>query len=101
MNNKFRCNCPITSALDILGDKWTLVIIKQMLLQDKKTFKDFTNSEEAIATNILTVRMKNLVELNLVSKKQASFEQKVSLLSFDRERTFYSTNNYRISTLGW
>ena len=68
MNNKFRCNCPITSALDILGDKWTLVIIKQMLLQDKKTFKDFTTSEEAIATNILTVRMKNLVELNLVSK---------------------------------
>jgi DNA-binding HxlR family transcriptional regulator len=68
MNNKFRCTCPITSALDILGDKWTLVIIKQLLLQDKKTFKDFTDSEEAIATNILTVRMKKLVELNLVSK---------------------------------
>ena len=68
MNKKFRCNCPITSSLDILGDKWTLVIIKHLLLQDKKTFKDFTNSEEAIATNILTVRMKKLVELNLVSK---------------------------------
>ena len=76
MNNKFRCNCPITSALDILGDKWTLVIIKQMLLQDKKTFKDFTNSEEAIATNILTVRMKNLVELNLVSKSKLPSNKK-------------------------
>ena len=36
MNNNFRCNCPITSALDIVGDKWTLVIIKQMLLEGKK-----------------------------------------------------------------
>ena len=78
MNNKFRCNCPITSALDILGDKWTLVIIKHLLLQDKKTFKDFTNSEEAIATNILTVRMKKLDELNLVSKiKQPSNKNSV------------------------
>ena len=76
MNNKFRCNCPITSALDILGDKWTLVIIKQMLLQDKKTFKDFTNSEKAIATNILTVRMKNLVEFKLVIKKKNTFKKK-------------------------
>ena len=39
MTNKFRCNCPITSALDILGDKWTLVIIKQMLLEGKRTLK--------------------------------------------------------------
>ncbi len=100
MNNKFRCNCPITSALDILGDKWTLVIIKQMLLQNKKTFKDFTNSEEAIATNILTVRMKNLVG-RISYQKVCFLRTKVSLLSFDRERTFYSTNNYRISTLGW
>lgn len=68
MKNNFRCDCPITSAIDIIGDKWTLVIIKQMLLQGKETFKDFTDSEEAIATNILTARMKNLVELNLVSK---------------------------------
>ena len=61
MKNNFRCDCPLTSAIDIIGDKWTLVIIKQMLLQNKETFKDFTDSEEAIATNILTVRMKNLI----------------------------------------
>ena len=70
MKNNFRCDCPLTSAIDILGDKWTLVIIKQMLLQNKETFKDFTDSEEAIATNILTVRMKNLIELNLVTKSK-------------------------------
>ena len=66
--NNFRCDCPITSALDVVGDKWTLVIVKQMLLQGKETFKDFTDSEEAIATNILTLRMKKLLDLKLVSK---------------------------------
>ena len=53
MNSSFRCDCPITSALDIVGDKWTLVIIKQILLEGKQTFKDFSESDEAIATNIL------------------------------------------------
>ena len=39
MAHSFRCDCPITSALDVLGDKWTLVIVKQMLIDGKKTFK--------------------------------------------------------------
>ena len=43
METKFRCNCPFTSALDILGDKWMLVIVKQMLIENKQTFKDFTD----------------------------------------------------------
>ena len=60
MELKFRCDCPITSAIDILGDKWMLVIIKQMLVQGKKTFKDFMECDEGIATNILTVKLKQL-----------------------------------------
>ena len=68
MNNKFRCNCPITSALDIVGDRWTLVIIKQMLIEGKKTFKDFSESEEAIATNILSSRLKMLEEFCIITK---------------------------------
>ena len=39
LNKLFRCDCPVTSALDVVGDKWTLVIIKLMLLEYKKTFK--------------------------------------------------------------
>ena len=42
----FRCDCPVTSALDIVGDKWTLVIVKLMLLEQKKTFKEFSESDE-------------------------------------------------------
>jgi DNA-binding HxlR family transcriptional regulator len=60
INEDFRCNCPVTSALDLLGDKWSLVIIKQMLLQECRTFKDFSESTEAIAPNILSARLKKL-----------------------------------------
>jgi DNA-binding HxlR family transcriptional regulator len=48
MKHKFRCDCPFTSALDILGDKWMLVIVKQMLVEGKETFKDFIESDEAM-----------------------------------------------------
>ena len=70
MNMKFRCDCPFTSALDVLGDKWMLVIIKQMLIENKETFKDFTESDEAIATNILSSKLKQLEEFGLITKSK-------------------------------
>ena len=79
MDIKFRCQCPITSALDILGDKWILVIIKQMLIEDKKTFKDFTESDEAIATNILASKLKCLEELGIITKTQLPDNKKTNL----------------------
>ena len=79
METKFRCNCPFTSALDILGDRWMLVIVKQMLIEGKETFKDFTEAEEAIATNILTTRLKLLEELGIVIKTKLPNNKKTSL----------------------
>lgn len=68
MKDYFRCKCPITSALDIVGDKWSLVIIKQMLFEKKSTFKHFSESEESIATNILSTRLKMLEEYEIIRK---------------------------------
>ena len=79
MNNDFRCNCPITSALDIVGDKWTLVIIKQMLLERKKTFKDFSESDEAIASNILSSRLKMLEEYKIIRKEKLPHNKKSNI----------------------
>ncbi len=79
MDFKFRCDCPFTSALDVLGDKWILVIVKQMLVEDKETFKDFTESEEAIATNILSVKLKLLEELGIVTKTKRPNNKKTNL----------------------
>ena len=79
MKNSFRCNCPITTALDIVGDKWTLVIIKQMLLEGKKTFKDLSESDEAIASNILSSRLKMLEEYKMISKEKLPHNKKTNI----------------------
>lgn len=79
MSIDFRCNCPFTSALDVLGDKWMLVIVKQMLIEDKTTFKDFTESEEAIATNILSAKLKLLEQLGIVLKVKRPNNKKTNL----------------------
>ena len=81
MEKKFRCNCPITSALDVIGDKWTLVIIKQMLIEEKQTFKDFLESDEAIATNILSTRLKMLEEFKIITKSKLPNNKKVNIYS--------------------
>ncbi len=75
----FRCDCPISSAIDVLGDKWMLVIVKQMLMENKETFKDFTSSEEAIATNILSTKLKLLEEAGIITKNRMPNNKKTKL----------------------
>lgn len=79
MKTNFRCNCPITSALDIVGDKWSLVIIKQMLFEGKNTFKDFTESKESIASNILSSRLKMLEEFSIIKKTKLPGNKKTNV----------------------
>jgi len=75
----FRCECPITSVLDVLGDKWTLVIVKMMLLEDRRTFKDFTDGDASIATNILASRLKMLEAHAIVTKNKLPDNKKVNI----------------------
>ncbi|HVN96393.1 MAG TPA: helix-turn-helix domain-containing protein [Syntrophorhabdaceae bacterium] len=63
-----RSLCPISSALDLMGDKWTLLIIRDLLFLQKNTFKEFALSDEKIATNILSDRLSRLETLGIVSK---------------------------------
>lgn len=61
-----RSVCPIACTLDVLGDKWTLLIVRDMLC-GKARYKDFLRSPERIATNILADRLERLVEHRLVA----------------------------------
>ena len=79
MKHKFRCDCPFTSALDVLGDRWMLVIVKLMLLDFKETFKDFMESDEAIATNILSAKLKLLEEFQIITKSKRPNNKKTNL----------------------
>jgi|TARA_X000000368_G_scaffold189954_1_gene149793 DNA-binding HxlR family transcriptional regulator len=77
-NKFFRCTCPVTSALDIVGDKWTLVVIKLMLLEQKKTFKEFSESDESIAPSILSNRLKTLEKIGFIVKQKLPDNQKTN-----------------------
>ena len=76
MKNIFRSRCPLASTLDIVGDKWSLLIIRDMLLQGKKTFKEFSISPEKIAPGILSSRLKWLEENELITKQKLPFNKK-------------------------
>lgn len=57
-----RSNCPISYCLDFVGDRWTLLILRDVLIAKKKHFKEFATSGEGIASNLLSSRLKMLVD---------------------------------------
>jgi DNA-binding HxlR family transcriptional regulator len=64
-----RSPCPVTNTLDAIGDKWTLLIIRDLLFFGKKRYKDFAASPESIPTNILAHRLKHLGKEGIINKK--------------------------------
>ena len=79
MKNKFRSGCPIASTLDVVGDKWSLLIIRDMLLKHKRTFKEISNSDEKIAPSILSARLKLLESYKLITKTKIPENKKENI----------------------
>ena len=79
MTNKFRSGCPISSTLEVVGDKWSLLIIRDMLIKHKKTFKDISNSDERIAPSILSARLKLLESIHLIFKTKTAENKKENI----------------------
>ena len=57
---KRRSGCPLNASVEILGDRWSLLIIRDMMLRNFRTYKEFLESHERIATNILADRLRRL-----------------------------------------
>jgi DNA-binding HxlR family transcriptional regulator len=70
--SSLRSRCPIAGALDLLGDRWTLLVIRDLLLYDKRRFAEFLASPERIATNILADRLERLERCGLVERRPAA-----------------------------
>jgi DNA-binding HxlR family transcriptional regulator len=79
MQNEFRSTCPVASALDIIGDKWSLLIMRDMLTTGKKTFKEFLKCQEGIAPGILSARLKWLEKNRLITKQKLPQNQKENI----------------------
>jgi DNA-binding HxlR family transcriptional regulator len=65
-----RSECPISSSLDIWGDKWSLLIVRDLMYSTKRTYGDFLKSEEKIATNILASRLQMLEANGIILKEE-------------------------------
>lgn len=63
-----RSHCPIGFALDVFGDKWTLLIVRDLLFKGKRRYGEFADSEEGIATNILADRLAKLESHGLIAR---------------------------------
>ncbi|MDA7558615.1 helix-turn-helix transcriptional regulator [Flavobacteriaceae bacterium] len=79
MKKKFRSGCPVSSSLDVVGDKWSLLIIRDMLVKHKKTFKQISDSYEKIAPSILSARLKLLESYKLIFKTKAAENKKENI----------------------
>lgn len=64
----FRSQCPVAASLDLLGDKWSLVIVRDLMIR-KRRYKDFQDSPEGIPTNILANRLRKLEEDGIIKKQ--------------------------------
>jgi len=67
---KQRSDCPISSALDIVGDKWSLLIVRDIMMNGKNTYNEFLKSAEKIATNVLADRLVMLETTGIITKEE-------------------------------
>lgn len=88
---KERSGCPINLATEVIGDRWSLVILRDVIFGDFRTYRDLqTNSLEGIATNILASRLKKLVEEGLLTMDSDPGH---------KQRTIYSLTEKSIALL--
>lgn len=71
MREKSRSDCPINLTVELLGDRWSLIVIRDVMFGDRRHYNDLLRlSEEGIASNILADRLNRLVRLGLLSRKK-------------------------------
>jgi len=75
-----RSGCPLSVSLELLGDRWSLLIVRDMMVRGYRTFREFQNAGEGIATNILADRLRNLQAAGILSTEPAEE---------DRRSTYY------------
>jgi len=71
---KRRSECPLNASVEMLGDRWSLLIIRDMMLRGFRTFKEFMECYEGIATNILADRLRKLTEYGVIDARPDAWD---------------------------
>lgn len=84
-NSERRSKCPLSCTLELVGDKWSLLIIRDMMFFDKTTYNEFLGSTEGISTNILNDRLIRLAETGLISYTGTAKRKKYKLTNMGQD----------------
>lgn len=68
----WRSVCPISSGLDVLGDRWSLLIVRDLLSHGTRTYSEFLESPEHVSTNILAARLRLLTAMGIIERANPS-----------------------------
>jgi DNA-binding HxlR family transcriptional regulator len=103
-STELRSDCPISFSLDILGDRWTLLILRDIIFIGKSSYSEFLQSNEKIATNILadrlnTLELQKLVEKQVARDKKSKFtyiltEKGIDLIPVIMELAIWGSSNF-------
>ncbi len=81
-----RSGCPINLSIEVLGDRWSVVVLRDIMFGNRRTYREIlTNSEEGIASNILANRLKKLLREGLVSKADDPTHKQKAIYSLTEE----------------
>jgi len=81
----FRSACAVSSGLDLFGDKWSLLIVRDLLYYGERAFKDFSTASENISSARLSERLKRLVAMGFITRKKHPFNKKVYLYALTQK----------------
>jgi DNA-binding HxlR family transcriptional regulator len=68
-SNERASSCPINASLEVLGDRWSLLVVRDLIFAGYRTFNEFLNAGEGMATNVLTDRLAKLAEAGIITKR--------------------------------
>ena len=75
-NIEFRSLCPVATSLDVMGDKWTLLILRDMIWMHKSMFHEFKEAPEKMPSKMLSNRLKKLESMGFISKQKGTINKK-------------------------
>ena len=102
MSDGHRSGCPINLTLEVVGDKWSLLIIRDMIFGNRRHFRDLLlSSEEGIASNILSDRLKTLVAQGIITKRRDPTHKQKAIYSLTEQGIELVPVLAQMSAWGW
>jgi DNA-binding HxlR family transcriptional regulator len=99
LQHDFRSRCSIARTLEVLGDKWTMLVVRDLMWHGKHTFQELQSSEERMPANLLSQRLKRLMEWGLVRRE--AYQDRPVRYKYDLTDEGKSLEPVLLQIMGW